>query len=51
MYVTFQAGIGNRNGDVIFIRQNKINIKKIEVNKSGILIDVLKVAEGCLFAF
>ena len=32
-YVTFQAEIANRNGDFIFIRQNKKIIKKIEVDK------------------
>jgi thiol-disulfide isomerase/thioredoxin len=50
-YVTFKAEIANRNGDVIFIRQNKKNIKKIEVNKSGFFIDTLKVPEGPYLLF
>jgi thiol-disulfide isomerase/thioredoxin len=50
-YVTFKAEIANRNGDVIFIRQNKKIIKKIEVNKSGFFIDTLKVTEGPYLLF
>lgn len=50
-YVTFQAEIANRNGDVIFIRQNKNIIKKIEVNKSGVFKDTLKVTEGPYLLF
>jgi thiol-disulfide isomerase/thioredoxin len=50
-YATFQAEIANRNGDVIFIRQNKKIIKKIEVNKSGVFKDTLKVTEGPYLLF
>jgi hypothetical protein len=50
-YVTFQAEIANRNGDFIFIRQNKKIIKKIAVDKKGIFKDTLKVMEGPYLLF
>lgn len=46
-YVSFQAEIANRNNDYINIKAlNGKLIKKIELNKSGIFKDTLKVKEG-----
>ena len=45
-FVTFRADISNRNGDVIYIQQNKNVLKKIQVKPEGFFKDTLSVKEG-----
>jgi thiol-disulfide isomerase/thioredoxin len=45
-YVTFEANIANRNGDVIKILNNGRIIKTITVNSKGIFKDTLRVDGG-----
>lgn len=49
--LAFQAEIANRNGDTIFIRNDKKIIKKIPINKKGIFKDTLNVTEGLYMLF
>ncbi len=50
-YVSFEANIANKNGDVIsIISGNKLS-KKITVDKSGIFRDTLNVKEGMYMLF
>ena len=45
--VNFQADIANRNGDVIYIKNNKNQtVKEIKVNEKGIFNDSFDVTEG-----
>lgn len=44
--VTFQAEIANRNGDVIYIKDNKTVIKEIKVDEKGIFKATFDVKEG-----
>ncbi|MFV5683940.1 hypothetical protein ACM55I_00670 [Flavobacterium sp. GB2R13] len=46
-YMTFQAEIANKNGDAIYIPDNKNKlIKKIQVNKEGVFKDTMNVVTG-----
>ena len=44
--VKFQAEIANRNGDVIYIREGKTNIKEIKVDDKGIFKTSFDAKEG-----
>lgn len=44
--VKFQAEIANRNGDVIYIREGKTNIKEIKVDEKGLFKASFDVKEG-----
>jgi thiol-disulfide isomerase/thioredoxin len=46
-YMTFQAEITNKNGDAIYITDNKNKlIKKIQVNTEGVFKDTMNVVTG-----
>lgn len=46
-YMTFQAEIANKFGDVVYITDNKNKlIKKIQINKDGVFKDTLNVETG-----
>ena len=45
-YLTFEAKIENRNGDKLYILGPKKFKKEINLNKSGVFKDTLKVTEG-----
>jgi thiol-disulfide isomerase/thioredoxin len=50
--VSFQADIANRNGDVIYIKDNKnVTIKEIKVDKKGIFSDKFDVKDGFYVLF
>ena len=45
--VKFKADISNRNGDVLYIKDNKNQtVKEIKVNEKGIFESSLEVVEG-----
>jgi len=44
--VKFQADISNRNGDVLFVKNNKIIVKEIKVDASGHFSSSFEVKEG-----
>jgi thiol-disulfide isomerase/thioredoxin len=45
--MTFQAEIANKNGDAIYITDNKNKlIKKIQINKEGVFKDTMNVVTG-----
>ena len=44
--VTFQADIAYRNGDVLFIKDNRIIVKEIKADKDGHFKDSFEVKEG-----
>jgi thiol-disulfide isomerase/thioredoxin len=50
-YVSFNAEIANRNGDSIYIRDNKKVIRKIQVNKEGVFKDTLNIKDGLYLMF
>lgn len=50
-YVSFNAEIANRNGDSIYIRDNKKVIRKIQINKEGVFKDTLNIKEGLYLMF
>lgn len=50
-YVSFNAEIANRNGDSIFIRDNKKVIRKIQINKDGVFKDTINIKDGLYIMF
>lgn len=50
-YVSFEANIANKNGDVISIITGNKLAKKITANKTGIFKDTLNVKEGMYMLF
>lgn len=50
-YLSFNAEIANRNGDSIYIRDNKTVIRKIQINKEGVFKDTLNIKEGLYLLF
>ena len=50
--VNFQAEIANRNGDVIYIKDNKNAIvKEIKIDKNGLFSDKFDVKDGFYVMF
>lgn len=50
--VTFQAEIANRNGDIIYIKDNQgKDIKEIKVNKKGVFKDSFEIKDGFFVMF
>ncbi|WP_350285623.1 TlpA disulfide reductase family protein [uncultured Croceitalea sp.] len=50
-YVTFSGKIENKTADSLFIKQNNLLVKVIEVNKDGTFSDTLKVDKGVYYAY
>ncbi|MGG7035017.1 MAG: TlpA family protein disulfide reductase [Flavobacterium sp.] len=48
-FVTLRADIANRNGDVIFIKENRNILKEIRVNKDGFFKDTLSVKKDGMY--
>ncbi|MES2410580.1 MAG: TlpA disulfide reductase family protein [Bacteroidota bacterium] len=49
--MTFQANIENRNGDVIYIKENKTVVQEIKVNDKGIFQAQFPIKEGMYLLF
>ena len=49
--VTFQAEIANRNGDVIYIKENNNTIQEIKIDKNSLFKATFEVKEGLYLLF
>jgi thiol-disulfide isomerase/thioredoxin len=49
--VTFQADIANRNGDVIYIKENNNTIQEIKIDKNNLFKASFEVKEGMYLLF
>ncbi|MCF6129370.1 TlpA family protein disulfide reductase [Flavobacterium sp. AS60] len=49
--MTFQADIANRNGDVIYIKENKNTIQEIKIDKDNLFKATFEVKEGLYLMF
>lgn len=49
--VTFQADIANRNGDVIYIKDNDKTIQEIKIDKNNLFKSTFEIKEGMYVMF
>src|SRR2546428_3314391 len=48
-FVTLRVDIANRNGDAIYIQENRTLLKKLEVNSEGFFKDTLTVKKDGIY--